>query len=118
VIIDARLTRPPQWTAWFVGAAAFHDFLVAPVVFAVAAGPLRRLRPPYRRIVQAGLVLTALVTVITLPVLLRPGDTGGNPTVLPQSAAGPFWILVGVIWTGAVAALVVAARRVARGSSQ
>lgn len=114
VVIDARFTRPPQWSAWFVGAAIFHDFLVAPVVFALAAGPLRRLRRPYRAAVQAGLVLTALVTVVSLPVLLRPGEPTGNPTVLPERAAGPLAVLVGGIWVLALAGIALARRRMRR----
>lgn len=110
VIVDARFTRPPQWTAWFIGAAVFHDFGVAPFVFAVAAGPLRGLHRPYRAIIQAALVLTALITAMTLPVLLRLGRTGGNPTVLPTSAARPFAIVVGAIWVVTAAALAAAGR--------
>lgn len=111
VIVDGRFTRPPQWTAWFVGAAVFHDFVVAPLVFALAAGPLRRLRRPYRAPIQAALVLTALITVATLPVVLRLGEPTGNPTVLRRDAAAPLALLLGAIWASTAVVLLRARSR-------
>lgn len=116
VIVDAIFTRPPQWSVWFVGAALFHDFIVAPVVFAIAVVVLRRVRRPYRAPVQAALALTALVTVGTLPVLLRLGEPIGNPTVLPTHDAGPaLAILLGAIWAATAVFLVTARRRLGTG---
>jgi hypothetical protein len=111
VIVDARTTRPPQWGAWFVGAALFHDLLVAPVVFVVAARLLRRVRRPFRALVQAALILTAFVAAGSLPVVLRLGEPTGNPTVLPEDALPAFLGVLGAIWGATVVLLLAAARR-------
>lgn len=111
VIVDARFTRPPQWSAWFVGAAAFHDLIVAPLVFVVATILLRRLRRPYRAPVHAALVMTALMTVGTLPVVLRLGEPTGNPTVLPNDATPPLLMVLGAIWVSTVVGLLRARSR-------
>lgn len=117
VIVDARFTRPPQWGAWFVGAALFHDLLVAPVVFVVAARLLRRLRPPYRAPVQAAMILTALVAAGSLPVVFRLGEPTGNPTVLPEDALPAFLTVLAAIWA-VTAVLLLAARRRSRGRGE
>lgn len=114
VIVDARFTRPPQWSGWFVGAAVFHDLIVAPLVFVVAAILLRRLRRPYRAPVQAAAVMTALVTVATLPVVLRLGEPTGNPTVLPTDATPALLVVLGAIWATTVLALLRARSRMRR----
>jgi hypothetical protein len=118
VIVDASFTRPPQWSAWFVGAAVFHDLIVAPLVFVVATIVLRRLRRPYRAPVQAALALTALVAAGTLPVVLRLGEPTGNPTVLPDEAAWSLLGVAGAIWAVTLVVLVRARGRLrTRGSS-
>jgi hypothetical protein len=111
VIVDARFTRPPQWSGWFVGAAVFHDLIVAPLVFAVAAIVLRRLRRPYRAPVQAALVMTALVAFATLPVVLQLGEPTMNPTVLPNDATPALLMVLGAIWVMTVLALLRARSR-------
>lgn len=111
VIVDASFTRPPQWSAWFVGAALFHDLVVAPVVFAVAAGLLRRVRRPYRAPLQAALVMTALVAAGSLPVVLQLGEPTGNPTVLPENALPAFVVVLAVIWVATFVVLLIARSR-------
>ncbi len=111
VIVDGSFTRPPQWSAWFIGAAVFHDLIVAPIVFALAATFLRRLRPPYRAPVQAAVGVTALIVAGSLPVVLRLGEPTGNPTVLPENALPAFVAVIGAIWGATMIVMIAAWRR-------
>ena len=117
VVVDARFTRPPQWTAWFIGAALFHDLLVAPLVFVVAARLLRRIPHPYRAAVQAALILTAFVAAGSLPVVLRLGEPTGNPTVLPDDTVPAFVAVIAAVWAVTAVVLLVARGRARRTSA-
>ncbi|MFE9634697.1 hypothetical protein [Streptomyces sp. NPDC006463] len=64
---------------WLAGAVALHDGIVAPLVLAVGL-LLARVRAS--RTVRAALIVAASLTLVALPVLLRPG-TPDNPSVLP-----------------------------------
>jgi hypothetical protein len=82
--VDHLLTETEPSTAWDVavwaaGSVVLHDGVLAPAVLAV--GLLlggRRLRGVWR----AGLLTAGMVTLVALPVLLRPGQTA-DPSVLP-----------------------------------
>ncbi|WP_328923821.1 hypothetical protein OG429_03720 [Streptomyces sp. NBC_00190] len=64
---------------WLAGAVALHDGIVAPLVLAVGL-LLAGVRAS--RTVRGALIVAASLTVVALPVLLRPG-TRNNPSVLP-----------------------------------
>ncbi|MCX4695416.1 hypothetical protein [Streptomyces sp. NBC_01408] len=64
---------------WLAGAVALHDGVVAPLVLA-AGLLLTALRAS--RTVRGALIVAGALTVVALPVLLRPG-TPNNPSVLP-----------------------------------
>ncbi|MFB7462869.1 hypothetical protein ACFCZ1_05075 [Streptomyces sp. NPDC056224] len=67
---------------WLAGAVALHDGIVAPLVLAagllLAGGRASRASST----VRGALIVAGSLTVIALPVLLRPG-TPNNPSVLP-----------------------------------
>lgn len=116
VLIHASFTRPPQWGAWFVGAVLFHDFLVAPLVFGIAIWLLRRLPRHARGPVQGALVVSALVAAATAPTVLRLGDPGFNPTVLPNPAGAGMLAILGGVWLFTGLILLRARRRTAHAS--
>ncbi|WP_405603701.1 hypothetical protein OG741_32605 [Streptomyces sp. NBC_01410] len=64
---------------WLAGAIVLHDGIVAPLVLGVG---LLLAAVPARGTVRGALVVAGCLTVVALPVLLRPG-TPKNPTVLP-----------------------------------
>ncbi|MFI6444525.1 hypothetical protein [Kitasatospora sp. NPDC050543] len=84
---DHYITDPLGIAEWAVGGLILHDALWVPLVCAAGA-TFARTTP-----VRTGLILTAAVTAVALPAVLRAGVDGGNPSVLPL----PYlrnWLLV------------------------
>ncbi|WP_327307861.1 hypothetical protein OG730_34230 [Streptomyces sp. NBC_01298] len=78
----ALLLRGGQYVdvaIWLAGAVAVHDGFVAPLVLALGL-LLTGLRA--RTTVRGALIVAGSLTVVALPVLLRPGSPN-NPSVLP-----------------------------------
>ncbi|WP_254406971.1 hypothetical protein [Streptomyces sp. GMY02] len=76
---------------WLAGAVVLHDGVLVPLV--LAAGLLiagTRLRP----VLRAGLLTAGCLTLLALPLLLRPGKPG-NPSVLPHDYPLNWAIVVG-----------------------
>ncbi|MFG2480699.1 hypothetical protein [Streptomyces fagopyri] len=93
---------------WLGGAVVLHDAVIAPLV--LLAG-LVLVRGGVRGPVRAALVVAGALTVVALPVLLRPGRTA-NPSVLPLDY--PRNLLIALVAVATVTALVLAARGLAR----
>ncbi|HZE38615.1 MAG TPA: hypothetical protein VE172_07350 [Stackebrandtia sp.] len=100
-----------HWTAslwflplWLAGAVFLHDGVLVPMTFGVG-GALWRvtsgLAPSARQCVVAGVWLTALMTVLAIPLILRRGVVA-NATVLPSN------YLIDLLWTLGVIAVVTA----------
>ncbi|GAA4238621.1 hypothetical protein GCM10022254_55330 [Actinomadura meridiana] len=71
-----------DWASWFVGAALFHDAIIAPCVL-LAGLATTRLPRPYRPYVQRTLMVSAIVTLVALPFVLGKGKRADNPSILP-----------------------------------
>ncbi|MFC7304441.1 hypothetical protein ACFQVC_09485 [Streptomyces monticola] len=76
----AGLRDPLDVLVWLAGAVVLHDGLLAPLVLGagVLLGGLRTGRAP----VRGALIVAGCLTLVALPVLLRPG-TPANSSVLP-----------------------------------
>ena len=84
---DPSINDPLDVLVWAVGGLLIHDGLWVPLLCLLGAflvrGPLLR----------GWLAVASAVTVVGLPAVLRAGDDGGNPSVLPL----PYlrnWLLV------------------------
>lgn len=77
-----NLTSPPSSAKWLVGGALVHDVLIAPVACLVSTLLARLLPTPTRTVVQAGLAIAAILTLLAIPVLKSPHHA--NETVLPR----------------------------------
>jgi len=95
---DAARTNPDQWVRWFVGAALVHDFVVAPLVFAVAITTRKLLPPPLVGIVNGALITTAVLAAVTYPFLRGYGENPLNPSILPNNYAINLLWLTGLVW--------------------
>ncbi len=76
-----------RWAAWLLGGALAHDLLLVPLVLLVGrALPLLpgRLRTP----VQAALLVGAVLTLVSVPVLGRFGVKAGQPLAPPARLHG------------------------------
>ena len=93
---------------WLGGAVVLHDALIAPAV--LLAGPVL-VRGALRGPVRAALIVAGSLTVVALPVLLRPGPRA-NSSVLPLDYPRNWLIALAAV--AAVTALSTAARRRAR----
>ncbi|WP_181794028.1 hypothetical protein [Streptomyces sp. WELS2] len=92
---------------WLGGAVVLHDAVIAPLV--LLAGLL--VRGGVRGPVRGALIVAGALTVVALPVLLRPGPRA-NSSVLPLDY--PRNWLIAMVAVGAVTVLWVAVRRRAR----
>ncbi|MFF1417798.1 hypothetical protein [Streptomyces sp. NPDC058280] len=70
---------PTEVALWLAGAVALHDGLLVPLV--LGAGLLLG-RTRLRTVLRGGLLTAGCLTLLALPLLLRPGKPD-NPSVLP-----------------------------------
>ncbi len=97
---------------WFIGGALVHDLLLAPVVLAIGVLVVRWVPGRIRPYVQAGLFITAALTLIALPFLSGRGYHRTNPSALPLNYGRGYAIAVAVVWlTIAIVAFVRSLRR-------
>ena len=101
-------TRPGELARFVVGGALLHDLLVAPVVIVVGVVVARAVGGPARSLVQAALVVTAVVALFAYPLVRAYGLATNNPTSLPHNYAANLLVVLGLVW--AVAALLVLRR--------
>ena len=101
---------------WFLGALIIHDGIIAFVVFGVGLVMRRASKKiPFGVlvIVQAALVLGALMTAIVVPEILKKNIGTANPTILPLDYGPSLVIFYAVLFvvTGAAIALYLRFRR-------
>ncbi|MFD0369601.1 hypothetical protein [Streptomyces sp. NPDC127114] len=84
---------PAGVLAWLVGALVLHDGILAPLV--LAAGLLLVGRPQ-RGLLRGTLVVAGSVVLVTLPLLVRPGEPP-NPSALPLPYARNLAIVLGAV---------------------
>jgi hypothetical protein len=103
----SRTVNAVQGLAWFVGGPLLHDGLVAPAV-GVGGLVLARFVPrPWRTPVLVGVVLTAVLTLLAIPLLWRPFGVVTNPGLHDRNYVMGLAIALGVVWLGVLAAGVV-----------
>ncbi|MEU4271798.1 hypothetical protein [Streptomyces sp. NPDC026092] len=86
---------------WLAGAIVLHDGLIAPLVLGVG---LLLAALPARGTVRGGLIVAGALTLVALPLLLRPGSAP-NPTALPLDYVRNWLVLMGVVAVGTGALL-------------
>ncbi|MEU1178389.1 hypothetical protein ABZ464_12185 [Streptomyces sp. NPDC005820] len=94
----------PDVLVWMGGAVVLHDAVIAPLV--LLAG-LLLVRGGVRGPVRGALLVSGALTVVALPVLLRPGRTA-NSSVLPLDY--PRNWLIALVAVATVTVLVLAVR--------
>lgn len=95
---SSRTVNTVEGLAWFVGGPVVHDGLVAPVVGVAGLALMRWLSRPWRRPVMVGLVLTAVLTLLALPLLWRPFGVARNPGLHDGNYGAGLAIALGVVW--------------------
>ncbi|HEX9697191.1 MAG TPA: hypothetical protein VGB64_12875 [Actinomycetota bacterium] len=116
MIAQARFAKPSETALWIAGAVLAHDALVAPIVIVIAHALRRIVAPRWLAAAQAGLIGSAIVTIATLPIVLRLGRRADNPSLLPRAYGTGLAVTLAVVWLVMVTAALRAARRHPLGS--
>jgi hypothetical protein len=115
----SRTVNAVQGIAWFVGGPLVHDGLVAPAVGLVGLLLTRTVTPPWRTPVTVGLVLTAVLALLAVPLLWRPFGVVTNPGLHDRNYGAGLAITLGVVWLAvAVTGLAATASRSRRASAE
>lgn len=101
-------TRPAQLVTWTIGAAVFHDALLAPLVVAFGLATARWVPVAVRVPVRIGLALSGLVIAMAWPYVRGYGYRASNPSALPFAYGRNLVILLSIIWMSVTAVTVVA----------
>jgi hypothetical protein len=88
---------------WTVGLAIVHDLFVAPAVCILGLILSRVVPARVRGPVQAGLIVSALVTLTAWPVYRVGVPLANNPSILPGSYGRGLLIVLAAIWFVAIA---------------
>ena len=103
-------TRPANLARFVVGGALVHDLIVAPLVIVAGVLLARAVPGRARAVVQAALVVSAVVALFSYPLVRAYGLAANNPTSLPHNYAANVLVVLGVVWAAAAAAVVVRLR--------
>ena len=107
VMFDSvRLTRIPGVGLWIAAAIVLHDAILAPIIFAFGialrrAG--RRVSGTVIAIVQGGIVVGSIVSLVAVPVIVATNFAPANASVLPLNYGlnlGIFWLVLAVLTVG------------------
>lgn len=101
---DVQLT---SFVTYFVGAAVVHDLVLAPAVCVVGWVVLRIVPKVAVGPVQAALVATGVIGLISWPFVRGYGVTGGEPSFLSRNYAASVLVAWAIVWTLAAVATVV-----------
>ncbi|WP_369148570.1 hypothetical protein [Streptomyces sp. R44] len=96
---------------WLAGAVVLHDGIIAPLVLAIGLLVVGR---PERGVLRGALVVAGSLLLVTLPLLVRPGEPP-NPSALPLPYGRNLVIVLAAVVVVAVAVILV---RRWRGRSQ
>jgi hypothetical protein len=86
---------------FLAAAVVAHDFVVIPLILAAGAVTARFVPAAARMPVQAGLAVSAVVTVVALPFIIGAGRIADNPSAFPRSYTTGLFVLLAVIWCAA-----------------
>lgn len=116
----SRAVNAVQGIAWFVGGPLVHDGLVAPAVGLAGLLLSRTITRPWRTPVTIGLVLTAVLTLLAIPLLWRPFGVVTNPGLHDRNYGAGLAITLGVVWLAVIIAGLARSRsfRLALGQDQ
>ncbi len=113
VFVDAASTHPDELARWVVGTALAHDLVVAPLVLALGFILRQFVRHgAILRALQAGFLVSAVLTLVAWPFVRGYGRTQAVPSLLPRNYALGLGAYLGVTWAVVgVVVLVVSLRR-------
>lgn len=102
-VISASTERAVQVIAWFVGGPLLHDGIVAPVVGILGLVITRWLPAAWRAPVAVAAVISAILTLLAIPLLWRPFGVATNPGLHDRDYATGLAVALGAVWICALA---------------
>jgi hypothetical protein len=107
----SRALNAVQGIAWFAGGPLVHDGIVAPAVGVTGVVLTRFVPPRWRMPVMVGLTLTAVLTLLAVPLLWRPFGVPTNPGLHDRDYGTGLTVALGVVWAGVLVAGLNSGRR-------
>lgn len=98
--------NPDGFGRFLVTSALVHDLLLAPLALGAGVLVARLVPARVRAPVQAGLIASAVVTIVAWPFVRGYGRAATNPSALPWDYGRNLVLLLGAIWLVAGAAAV------------
>jgi hypothetical protein len=87
-------SKPISLATWLVGALVLHDGILVPVTMIIGAVLTLAVQPRARRYLQSFLIMAAVVTVVTVPLVIREGKAQPGQALLTQDYR---WHLIWVL---------------------
>lgn len=103
----SRTVNAVQGAAWFLAGPLIHDGVVAPAVGITGLVLTRIVPQPWRTPVITGVVLSAVLTLVAIPLLWRPYGTAVNPGLHDRNYGAGLAIALGTVWVAVIIAGVV-----------
>jgi hypothetical protein len=103
LISEARGDQISQVLTWAALAVGVHDALLAPSAVGVGWIVNARLRPGAAAVAAWFLLIGGTLTLLAVPVLLRGGSVGKNPTLLDRNYFDGWLTLMAAVLMGVLA---------------
>jgi hypothetical protein len=103
----SRTVNAVQGAAWFLAGPLIHDGVVGPAVGITGLVLTRIVPQPWRTPVITGVVLSAVLTLVAIPLLWRPYGTAVNPGLHDRNYGAGLAIALGTVWVAVIIAGVV-----------
>jgi len=101
----------PGLALWMIGIVLIHDGLLAPLVVGIGWLLARAAPPRARRYLQAALIVGGLITIITIPLIVREGTQPPAKALLLQNYGANLAILLALVAAVNLGAYLVTAAR-------
>ena len=73
----------PSLAGWLIGVLVVHDAIIVPLTIVVGFALSKTVSARVRPVVQGGLIVAAILSLISIPVVLAYGRYPENPSLLP-----------------------------------
>jgi hypothetical protein len=110
-LLPALVDSPLSLGGWLVGGPVVHDALLAPLVGVGGAVIARVLPKPWRTPVGAGLVVSGVLVVLSVPYLWRAFSGPVTPGLHDRPYLAGLLIALSVVWVAVAVAGLVSSRR-------
>ena len=111
IFVHSFDTRPANLAKFVVGGVLLHDLLVAPLVILLGVLVARTVPGRARAVVQAALVVSAIVALFSYPLVRAYGHAANNPSSLPHNYGLNLLLILGMVWAAAAAVVFARLRR-------